>query len=114
MKKVVALLLSMALVLCYAQPIVMEKEINCGRTADVFAALHQSYEEKPIWLGVDEEGVNFVILANKKTGSWTIIQFTDKVACSLGAGVLHKLISPGLYVQSFKNSCPGKTAFIYT
>ena len=104
----------MALVLCYAQPIVMEKKVTCGKTADIFAALQESYQEIPIWLGVDEEGVNFVILANKKTGSWTFIQFTDKVACSLGVGVLHKLVSPGLYVQSFKNSCPRKTAFMYT
>ena len=98
MKKVVVFFLSMALVLCYAQPIVIQKESNCDKTADVFAALQESYQEIPIWVGTDEVGLNSVILANKKTGSWTFIQFTDKVACSLGVGVKHKLVSPGLYV----------------
>lgn len=98
MKKVVVFFLSMVLVLSYAQPITMEKKVNCGKTADVFAALQESYQEIPIWVGTDEEGVNSVILANKKTGSWTFLQFTDKVACSLGVGVKHKLVTPGLYV----------------
>ena len=97
MKKVIVFFFSMVL-LCYAQPIFIQKEINCDKTADVFAALQESYQEIPIWVGTDEVGLNSVILANKKTGSWTFIQFTDKVACSLGVGVKHKLVSPGLYV----------------
>lgn len=39
----------------------------------------------PAWVGKDE-GSKYVLMANEKTKTWTIVQFNDQVACVLGTG----------------------------
>jgi len=43
------------------------------------------YEEKPAWGGTGEKSM-FILLINKKTGTWTLIEGNKTIACVLGVG----------------------------
>ena len=78
-----------------AQPVTVEKPVPCEKTKTVIDALLKSdYKEQPIWIGSDEQSRNS-IFANEKTGSWTLIQFNEQIACILGAGEGSKVLSFG-------------------
>lgn len=79
---------------CMAQ-IKVPKEVFCDETKKIVNALLSSeYKESPQWLGQDETS-KYVLFANEKTGSWTIIQFNEQIACILGVGDGHKLVNKG-------------------
>jgi hypothetical protein len=63
------------------------KPVLCGDTATVFKSLDKNFQEYPAWVGKD--GANesrYSLFVNKKTGSWTLIQFTKDLACVIGLG----------------------------
>jgi hypothetical protein len=81
--------------LALAQPVTVEKPVPCEKTKTVIEGLLNSdYKEQPIWLGVDDKS-RYSIFANEKTGSWTLIQFNDKIACVLGVGEGSKILPTG-------------------
>lgn len=81
-----------------AEPVTVEKPVPCEKTETVInGLLNNDYKEQPIWIGVDDKS-KYSIFANEKTGSWTIIQFNDKIACILGAGEGSKIIPTGLKI----------------
>lgn len=93
--------LSMALIFCFtctitnAQPVFKElhKKVFCASPETIFSLITgPDYKEKPFWngLGLDEKS-SFVIFHNEKTGTFTIIEFNDKVACLLGEGFKSQL-----------------------
>lgn len=75
-----------------------EKPIVCGDIDEVFASLQgDPYQEKPLWLGKDiQDGTDYVLLVNVKTGTWTQIQLNDRVACVLGTGKGHTLVTTNM------------------
>jgi hypothetical protein len=78
-----------------AQPVTVEKPVLCEKTEVVINGLLDSdYKEQPIWIGVDEKS-RYSIFANEKTGSWTLIQFNEKIACILGVGEGSKTLPTG-------------------
>lgn len=81
--------------LAHAQPVTVEKPVQCEKTETIINGLLSSdYKEQPIWVGKDEKS-RYSVFANPKTGSWTLIQFNDKIACMLGAGEGSKIIFAG-------------------
>jgi len=63
------------------------KSVICAKTEQVIKTLTgKEYEEKPIWMGVDDKEHTFSIFFNKATSAWTLIEFKGNVACILGAG----------------------------
>ena len=63
------------------------KTVLCANTEQVIKTLTgKDYEEKPIWMGVDEKDHTFSVFVNKETTAWTIIEFKGRTACVLGAG----------------------------
>jgi hypothetical protein len=78
----------------YAQPFQLEKPLVCGETASLMEVLRGSeFKEIPFWFGADSDSANkFMMVVNEKTKTWTMIQFTGKVACILGSGDSYKFI----------------------
>lgn len=71
---------------CYAQQ-QFSKPVLCANTKQVIDTLTgKEYEEKPIWLGIDDKSHTFSIFVNKDTQAWTIIEFKGNTACILGTG----------------------------
>ena len=45
-----------------------------------------NYKEVPIWVGKTISGTHVVLLSNKETRSWTMIEYDSKLGCALAAG----------------------------
>jgi hypothetical protein len=80
--------------IAYAQPFRLEKPLVCDETARFMEVLRGSeFKEIPFWFGADSDsGSKFMMVVNEKTKTWTMIQFTGKVACILGSGDSYKFI----------------------
>lgn len=73
----------------FAQPFEVNKTVICDKIESVFTVLTGSeFKEKVFWSGKDSnQQTQFVLLSNTETGTWTFVQFTNKVACIIGEGV---------------------------
>jgi hypothetical protein len=81
--------------LALAQPVTVEKPVVCDTPKTVMETLTgNGYQEQPFWIGNDETS-RYVLLANERTKSWTIVQFNKNIACVLGTGENHRQIFLG-------------------
>ena len=72
-----------------AQPVTVQKPVDCVNTETLFQGLIGSdYKEKPIWLGIQSDAPlpKYSLFVNEQTKTWTLIQFDAKMACVLGTG----------------------------
>ena len=70
-----------------AQPVRIEKTVVCDKTATVFAALEEKFQEMPVWGGNNSRSnANYALMLNPETKTWTLVQFNTETACILGMG----------------------------
>jgi hypothetical protein len=69
-----------------SEPTTVDKKVVCTTVEDLSNALNNnSFAELPVWIGKDDTS-SWALIANKSTGTWTLIQFNDKVGCVIGSG----------------------------
>ena len=76
-----------------------EKSIVCDDVGKIFVYFTSDpHNERPIWMGKDvtDPSVQHTLMANHKTGTWTLIMNNDKIGCVLAAGTKHTLIMENL------------------
>jgi hypothetical protein len=95
----VAMILFLTSLVSSAQPDVFEidKPVTCSDPKTVIETLSDQYQEQPFWSGRDRES-KYILFVNSKTGSWSMVEYNDKVACVVGLGKNAKQIfsSPGV------------------
>jgi len=65
----------------------VKKPVICSDTDFILAEINKSeFKEKAVWLGTDDKKHRFVLFLNLATGTWTILEFKDNIACFLGSG----------------------------
>ena len=70
----------------------VNKKVVCLDAKTLFESIRDSkYKEEPIWVGRLDDST-MTIVANKETGTWTLIQFNGDVACVVDAGEENTLI----------------------
>jgi hypothetical protein len=70
----------------------VNKKVVCTDAKTLFESVRDSkYKEEPIWVGRLDDST-MTILANKETGTWTLVQFNGNVACVIDAGEENTLI----------------------
>ena len=70
-----------------AQPVKIEKTVVCDKTATVFLALEEKFQEMPVWGGkTSQDKSNYALMLNSETKTWTLVQFNADTACVLGTG----------------------------
>ena len=85
------ILLLPVLALAQSDPVTVDKKVVCEQTKIALPALKQaSPDEKPFWMGRDSTSY-YAMLADKKTGTWTLIQFNDEITCIIGMGIDHRV-----------------------
>ena len=91
------LMLSLLTTLAQSEPRAVNKKVICDNTSTLMDSLvNGEYSEKPVWSGVDSEtNTTYGVLMNSKTGTWTIVQFDDRMACVLGVGEEAKSLMHG-------------------
>lgn len=72
------------------------KTVLCGLFEDLIDGLSdKDISELPVWVGNDESGKNqWGLFVNKTAGTFTIVQFTDRVACIIGTGTKSRELLP--------------------
>jgi hypothetical protein len=75
-------------VLALAEPVTVDKPVVCERADIVIKELLQRFKEVPVWQGDDPEnpGSRYALLLNKENFTWTLLQYSDRIACVLGSG----------------------------
>jgi hypothetical protein len=73
------------------------KPVLCADRDRIIRELTGSkYQEMPVWLGMENTtGDRYSLFVNDKNGSWTLLQFDDKIACVIGAGTRSRAIEAG-------------------
>ena len=64
----------------------LTKPMKCSEPQTVMNFFVEKHKEAPIWVGKSIHNSYITLLMNKETGSWTVIEYDDNVACVLGAG----------------------------
>lgn len=92
-KHTVAFLFCTSTIAYAVQPFNVEKPVVCADVKTVIETITgEGYNEQPYWIGKDETS-KYVLLVNERTREWTMIQFTDQIACILGTGSSSRLIN---------------------
>jgi len=69
-----------------AEPVTVEKSVTCDKPKAVIETISGSdINEVPFWVGTDDKS-KYVLMVNKKTGTWTMVQYNSNIACIIGFG----------------------------
>ncbi len=72
----------------------VNKPVFCSSLKIVIEAVSGEFGETPAWRGNDDRS-KYVMTVNQQTGTWTMIQYNDQVACVVGVGRNSKTIFTG-------------------
>lgn len=75
-----------------------QKTIICDETKAVFDYFEKGqHQERVVWRARDlvDPNLTHTMLANLKTGTWTMVQHDDRYACVLSAGTDFKVVDVG-------------------
>ena len=62
------------------------KPMKCSHAESVMNFFTEKFKEKPLWVGKTNTDTHIVLLVNKETKTWTMIEYDSRIACVLGAG----------------------------
>ena len=83
----VALLFCLISSIAHAQEIIdLQKPLKCSDAQSVMNYFVDIHKETPVWVGKSVHDTHITLLTNTVTGSWTMIEYGNKIACVLGAG----------------------------
>ena len=103
MKKLIILIFAAFLItVAIAQSTAVEtkKPVICDDSNTVYEELiNGDFAEKPVWGGASEN-TKFVLLINKDTGTWTLIESNKTTSCLLGFGQGSLILDLGKKKQS--------------
>ena len=75
----------------YAQ-VVIKVDMVCDKLDTVLALIHGKYQETPVIMAQSQD-TNVVFMGNSKTGSWTVVQFNQEMACIVSSGEKFRLVN---------------------
>ena len=93
-KILVVFLLALISLVANAEVEKLYKPVVCSDLRTVIESISAEYEEIPYWNGVSDN-TKFILMVNKQTMTWTMIEYTDKEACVIGTGNRANLINLG-------------------
>ena len=73
------------------------RKITCAPLAEVLEDLNSSnIQELPVWIGISKDPeIRYSVLVNKKTDTWTIIQYNIGAACVISIGEGNQFLDSG-------------------
>lgn len=93
-KRVVAFLLALTSLVANAEVEKLYKPVVCSDVRTVVESISAEFNEVPYWNGTGES-TKYILMVNKQTMTWTMIEYTDVNACVVGSGVRANLIRLG-------------------
>jgi hypothetical protein len=94
-KTIAAFLLGLISFVAYADTsIIIDKPVICSDPKTVIETVSgPDWKEQPVWVGLGETDSKYVMMVNSKTKTWSMVQFTDTIACIVGSGKSSNLIN---------------------
>lgn len=85
----------------YAQYTTLNKPVFCSNLETIIKDITKDpHKEDLYWTGDDSNtDSKYVFFTNLKTGSWTMIQYNNKMACVIGVGTAGKTQSGNIDFQ---------------
>ena len=77
-----------------SQVIEMQKNVFCFQTQSVLDKIVNEYKEVPLWVSKLSNS-NVTLFVNYDTKSWTLLQWSNELACVIEAGENYILKWPG-------------------
>jgi hypothetical protein len=78
-----------------AQPAVqLDKPVTCSTLKAVVEQLSGLYKEEPYWNGSGHNS-KYIMFVNVKTQAWTLVEYSDTIACIIGTGEKSTLLKFG-------------------
>ena len=72
------------------------KPVKCAPLMDVLNGIQKVFGETPTWNSKNDlgppQGTTVAMFQNKKTGSWSLLEFDSETACFLATGVNEPII----------------------
>lgn len=75
----------------------LNKPVVCGTFSMIVEQITKTYGEEPQWNGSGAE-TKFTMLVNPKTQTWTLIEYTNTMACIIGTGEQSTLLRFGISI----------------
>jgi len=72
----------------------LDKPVTCSTLKAVVEQLSGIYGEEPHWNGLGN-GSKYMMFVNPKTQAWTLVEYTDTIACIIGTGERSTLLRFG-------------------
>ena len=72
----------------------LTKPVTCSTLKAVVEQLSGIYGEEPHWNGLGN-GSKYIMFVNPKTQEWTLVEYTDTIACIIGTGEKSTLLRFG-------------------
>ena len=72
----------------------LNKPVTCSTLKAVVEQLSGIYGEEPHWNGLGN-GSKYIMFVNPKTQEWTLVEYTDTIACIIGTGEKSTLLRFG-------------------
>ena len=82
---VASILFLTSLVAHARDPQTRNKKVVCADPKTVIEGLTADSDEQPFWTGVADK-TKFILFVNSQTGTWSLVQYDNKIACVLGVG----------------------------
>jgi hypothetical protein len=87
MKQLLIILLAVTTATAGAATFELRKRIICDTPKEIFTKLAEEYGERVEWTGhSDIQSTDVVLTVNPELGTWTIVEYTNEVACVLAVG----------------------------
>lgn len=97
MKKLLILAAMLPISLQAQENVELQKKVLCNKVGVILSAMSANgYKEVPVWSGSEGDS-RLMLLANEKTGTWTLIQMNTQIACVIGSGEKHKMVTNSKY-----------------
>lgn len=68
-----------------SQTFATKKPVICSDPRTIIENLSNKFSEQPFWSGAGSD-TKYILFSNPETGTWTMVEYNNEVACVIGAG----------------------------
>ena len=72
----------------------LEKPVTCSTLKNIVETLSGNYGEVPHWNGIGTHS-KYIMFVNPTNYTWTLVEYTDEIACVIGVGQKSTLLRFG-------------------
>jgi hypothetical protein len=72
--------------IAFAEVVTVDKPVVCGSVELILTEISSKYKESAVWIG-NKDRSRYALALNPETNTWSLIEYNDKIACLIDAGI---------------------------